>query len=50
MSDFKDGIKCTLIEEIDEHSRRPHDHDISIFKAQGGPRGNPESRYWEKTS
>ena len=27
----------------------PHDHDVSIFKAQGGPRGNLESHYWEKT-
>ena len=43
MPDFKDGINRTFIEEIDEHSHRPHDYGISIFKAQGGPRGNPEN-------
>jgi len=43
--DFENGIGYTFTEEIDESSYCPHNCDISIFKAQGDPRGNPENHY-----
>jgi len=50
MPSLKNRVGHPFTEEIDENSFYPHDRDISIFKAQGGPRDNLESRYWEKTS
>jgi len=49
MPSFKNGIGYAFTEEIDENSCCPHDRDIPIFKAQGGPRVNPENHYWKET-
>jgi hypothetical protein len=49
MPGCKNRINHTSIEEIDENPYCPHNCDITIFKAQGGPRGNPKKHYWEET-
>jgi len=46
---FENGIGCAFTKKVDENSCCPHNSDISIFKAQGDPRGNPENHYREET-
>jgi len=49
MPSLKNGIDCTFTEEVDENSCCLHYCDMSIFKAQGSSRDNPENYYWEET-
>ena len=50
MPSLKNGINRTHTKETNENSSCPYNCNISIFKTQGSPRGNPENHYWEKTS
>ena len=50
MSNLKNEINYTHTKETDENISCPYNCNISIFKMQSSPRGNPENHYWEKTS